>query len=120
MQVLRQHRAIVSASRSRLFAPHLQFEKREIHTVFLRFPNFELSQKSRLGLLAKLCGVALILQQPLLWWCVFYTALSISARYFFTLTSFTTQVNTFIASCKSSSAGKEGAMRMLLSWGSLP
>ena len=59
--ILRQHRAIVSASRSRLFAPHLQFEKREIHTVFLRFPNFELSQKSRLGLLAKLCGVALIL-----------------------------------------------------------
>ena len=57
--ILRQHRAIVSASRSRLFAPHLQFEKREIHTVFLRFPNFELSQKSRLGLLAKLCGVAL-------------------------------------------------------------
>ena len=32
-----------------------------VHTVFLRFPNFELSQKSRLGLLAKLCGVALIL-----------------------------------------------------------
>ena len=29
-----------------------------VHTVFLRFPNFELSQKSRLGLLAKLCGVA--------------------------------------------------------------
>ena len=56
---LGQHRAIVSASRSRLFAPLLQFEKREIHTVFLRFPNFELSQKSGLGLLAKLCGVAL-------------------------------------------------------------
>ena len=56
---LGQHRAIVSASRSRLYAPLLQFEKREIHTVFLRFPNFELSQKSRLGLLAKLCGVAL-------------------------------------------------------------
>ena len=37
----------------------VQFEKREIHTVFLRFPNFELSPKSRLGLLAKLCGVAL-------------------------------------------------------------
>ena len=31
-----------------------------VHTVFLRFPNFELSQKSRLGLLAKLCGVALM------------------------------------------------------------
>ena len=50
----------MSASRSRLFAPLLQFEKREIHRVFLRFPNFELSQKSRLGLLSKLCGVALI------------------------------------------------------------
>ena len=37
----------------------VQYEKREIHTVFLRFPNFELSQKSRLGLLAKLCGVAI-------------------------------------------------------------
>ena len=56
---LGQHRAIVSVSRSRLFAPLLQFEKREIHTVYLRFPNFKLSQKSRLGLLAKLCGVAL-------------------------------------------------------------
>ena len=31
-----------------------------VHTAFLRFPNFELSQKSRLGLLSKLCGVALI------------------------------------------------------------
>ena len=31
-----------------------------VHTVFLRFPNFELSQKSRLGLLVKLCGVALV------------------------------------------------------------
>ena len=47
------------ASLSRLFAPLLQFEKREIHTVFLRFPNFELGQKSRLSLLVKLCGVAL-------------------------------------------------------------
>ena len=37
----------------------VQYEKREIHTVFLRFPNFELSPKTRLGLLAKLCGVAL-------------------------------------------------------------
>ena len=56
---LRQHRTIVPASLSRLFAPLLQFEKREIHTVFLRFPNFELGQKSWLSLLAKLCGVAL-------------------------------------------------------------
>ena len=50
---------------------------------------------------------------PVLW-------LSICARYFFTLTSFTTQVNTFMASSRSDRAGKEGAMRMLLSWGSLP
>ena len=57
--VLRQHRTIVPASLSRLFAPLLQFEKREIHTVFLRFPNFELGQKSWLSLLVKLCGVAL-------------------------------------------------------------
>ena len=56
---LGQHRTIVPASLSRLFAPLLQFEKREIHTVFLRFPNFELGQKSWLSLLVKLCGVAL-------------------------------------------------------------
>ena len=49
----------MSASRSRLFAPLLRFEKREIHTVFLRFSNFELGQKSWLSLLVKLCGVAL-------------------------------------------------------------
>ena len=36
-----------------------------VHTVFLRFPNFELSQKSRLGLLAKLCGVALSFKNQL-------------------------------------------------------
>ena len=58
------HRAIVSASRSRLFAPHLQFEKREIlrsrcQRNISRFPNFELGQKSWLSLLVKLCGVAL-------------------------------------------------------------
>ncbi|MBS5668058.1 MAG: hypothetical protein KHX05_10300 [Firmicutes bacterium] len=29
-----------------------------VHTVFLRFPNFELEQKSWLSLLVKLCGVA--------------------------------------------------------------
>lgn len=50
----------------------------------------------------------------------FPSAASISARSFLTLTSFTTQVNTCMASCRSSQAGKEGAMRMLLSWGSLP
>ena len=56
---LRQHRTIVPASLSRLFAPLLQFEKWEIHTVFLHFLNFELEQKSRLSLLVKLCGAAL-------------------------------------------------------------
>ena len=58
---LRQHRTIASASLRRLFAPLLQFEKREIHTVFLRFPNFELGQKSCLRLLAELRSAALIL-----------------------------------------------------------
>ena len=58
-EYLRQHRTIASASLRRLFAPLLQFEKREIHTVFLRFPNFELGQKSCLRLLAELRGAAL-------------------------------------------------------------
>ena len=57
--LLRQRRTIVPASLSRLFAPLLQFEKWEIHTVFLHFSNFELGQKSWLSLLVKLCGVAL-------------------------------------------------------------
>ena len=56
---LRQHRTIASASLSRLFAPLPQFRKREIHTVFLHFRNFELEQKSWLRLLAELCGAAL-------------------------------------------------------------
>ena len=56
---LRQRRTIVPASLSRLFAPLLQFEKWEIHTVFLHFSNFEVGQKSWLSLLVKLCGVAL-------------------------------------------------------------
>ena len=56
---LRQHRTIASASLRRLFAPLLQFEKQEIHTGFLRFPNFELGQKSCLRLLAELRGAAL-------------------------------------------------------------
>ena len=42
---LRQHRTIASASLRRLFAQLLQLEKREIHTVFLRFPSFELGAK---------------------------------------------------------------------------
>ena len=58
-ETLRQRRTIVPASLSRLFAPLLQFEKWEIHTVFLHFSNFELGQKSWLSLLVKLCGVAL-------------------------------------------------------------
>ena len=56
---LGQHRAIASASLSRLFASFPQFRKWEIHTVFLHFRNFELEQKSCLRLLAELCGVAL-------------------------------------------------------------
>ena len=56
---LRQHRTIASASLRRLFAPLLQFEKPEIHTGFLRFPNFELGQKLCLRLLAELRGAAL-------------------------------------------------------------
>ena len=56
---LGQHRAIASASLSRLFASLPQFRKWEIHTVFLHFRNFELEQKSCLRLLAELCGVAL-------------------------------------------------------------
>ncbi|HBK26524.1 MAG TPA: hypothetical protein DDY90_07395 [Clostridiales bacterium] len=54
-----QHRTIVSASLSRLFAPLLQLEKPEIHTVFFRFGDFELRQKSWLRLLAELGSVAL-------------------------------------------------------------
>ena len=34
---LRQHRTIASADLSGSFAPFLQFQKREIHTVFPRF-----------------------------------------------------------------------------------
>ena len=57
---LGQHCTIASASLSRLFAPLPQFRKREIHTVFLHFRNFELEQKSCLRLLAELCGAALV------------------------------------------------------------
>ena len=56
---LRQHRIIASADSHGSFAPILQFEKSEIHTVFLDFPNFILKQNlSRLSL-AELCGAAL-------------------------------------------------------------
>ena len=53
-----QYRTIASAILSRLFAPLPQFQKWEIHTVFLHFRNFELGQKFWLRLLAELCGVA--------------------------------------------------------------
>ena len=56
---LRQYRTIASAILSRLFAPLPQFQKWEIHTVFLHFRNFELGQKFWPRLLAELCGVAL-------------------------------------------------------------
>jgi len=41
----------------------LQFEKLEIHKVFLRFPNFILEQNLSLLSLAELCGAALILSE---------------------------------------------------------
>ena len=56
---LGQHRTIASADLSGSFAPFLQFQKREIHTVFPRFWNFELAQNLSLSFLAELCGVAL-------------------------------------------------------------
>ena len=56
---LRQHRTIASADLSGSFVPFLQFQKREIHTVFPRFWNFELAQNLSLSFLAELCGVAL-------------------------------------------------------------
>ena len=57
--LLRQHRTIASADLSGSFAPFLQFQKREIHTVFPRFRNFELAQNLSLRFLAELCGVTL-------------------------------------------------------------
>ena len=56
---LRQHRTIASADISGSFVPILQFEKLEIHKVFLRFPNFILEQNLSLLSLAELCGAAL-------------------------------------------------------------
>ena len=58
-EALGQHRTIASADLSGSFAPFLQFQKREIHTVFPRFWNFELAQNLSLSFLAELCGVAL-------------------------------------------------------------
>ena len=56
---LGQHRTIASADSSGSFAPILQFEKLEIHKVFLRFPNFILGQNLSLLSLAELCGAAI-------------------------------------------------------------
>ena len=56
---LRQHRTIASADFAGSFAPISQFEKLEIHTVFLRFPNFILEQNLSPKPLAELRGVAL-------------------------------------------------------------
>ena len=61
---IRHHRTIASASLRRLFAPLLQCEKPEIHTGFLRFPNFESGQKSCLRLLAELRGAAIKMTRP--------------------------------------------------------
>ena len=58
-KILRQHRTIASADISGSFVPILQFEKLEIHKVFLRFPNFILEQNLSLLCLAELCGDAL-------------------------------------------------------------
>ena len=54
-----QHRTIASADLSGSFAPVPQFQKREIHTVFPHFRNFEPAQNLSLSFLAELCGVAL-------------------------------------------------------------
>ena len=53
-----QHRTIASAVFGGSFAPISQFEKLEIHTGFLRFPNFILEQNLSPKSLAELCGVA--------------------------------------------------------------
>ena len=56
---LGQHRTNASADLSGSFAPVLQFQKWEIHTVFPHFWNFEPAQNLSLSFLADLCGVAL-------------------------------------------------------------
>ena len=54
----RQHHAIASARFAGYFPPNLRFEKREIHKVFLRFPNLALAKNLSPNLLAELRGVA--------------------------------------------------------------
>ena len=56
---LRQHRTIMSARFGGSFPPIRRFEKFEIHTVFLRFSNLDLTKNLSPNLLAKLCGAAL-------------------------------------------------------------
>ena len=56
---LRQHRAIASLRFAGSFPPILRFEKFEIHTVFLHFPNLDLTINLSPNLLAELCGAAL-------------------------------------------------------------
>ena len=53
---IRQHRTIASADLSGSFAPFLQFQKQEIHTVFPHFRNFELALNFSLRFLAELRG----------------------------------------------------------------
>ena len=49
-----------SAAGNGSFDPTFQFEKLEIHTVFLRFPNFNLCQNLSLTALADLIITSLI------------------------------------------------------------
>jgi len=56
---IRLHRTIVSARFGGSFSPIPQFEKFEIHTVFLRFSNFDSTKNLSPNLLAKLYGVAI-------------------------------------------------------------
>ena len=53
-----QHRTIASARFGGSFPPILRFEKFEIHTVFLRFPNLDLTKNLSPNLLAELRGLA--------------------------------------------------------------
>ena len=55
----RHHRTIASARFGGSFPPMLRFEKREIHKVFLRFPNLALTKNLSPNLLAELRGEAL-------------------------------------------------------------
>ena len=57
----RQHRTTASTRFGGSFPPILRFEKLEIHTVFLRFSNLDLTKNLSPNLLVELCGVAFIL-----------------------------------------------------------